>query len=339
MVHLLSLKKRISSNQNLKALTMANPALLKHLQSCLIGSDTEYPTIDGKLSPRIYLDSAASTLMLKPAYEVGEEFLKHYASTHSDMHYSARGANQAYAWAHEKVLQFVDAGADEYAAFFAGSGATAGFNRMANSLAHLRPERNVVLISEMEHHSNDLPHRHYSDTAIHIPNLGKNERCGGIDLDAMQRLIETHGRAINYIAVTAASNVTGAITPLAEVAALAHSVGAYLLVDAAQMAAHAPISMDDTGIDVLVFSGHKIYAPGSPGAVIARKQLLEMIEPTELGGGMVDDVSLTDYQPVATLTEREEAGTPNIVGAIVLGAVLELLMQVGMDQVRKKEIA
>lgn len=317
---------------------MANLALLKHLQRCFIGYDTEYPTLDGKLSPRIYLDSAASTLMLQPAHEVGEEFLKHYASTHSDMHYSARGANHAYAWAHEKVLQFVGASADNYAAFFAGSGATAGFNRMANSLARLRPERNVVLISGMEHHSNDLPHRQHSGTAIHIPSLGENERCGGLDLAALQQLIETHGHNINYVTVTAASNVTGAITPLAEVAALAHSVGAYLLVDAAQMAAHAPLSMDDIGVDVLVFSGHKIYAPGSPGAVVARKQLLEIIEPTELGGGMVDDVTLTDYQPVTSLSEREEAGTPNIVGAIVLGAVLDLLIQVGMDQVREKEI-
>jgi selenocysteine lyase/cysteine desulfurase len=117
-----------------------------------------------------------------------------------------------------------------------------------------------------------------------------------------------------------------------------HAVGAYLLVDASQMIAHAPVSMDDADIDVLVFSGHKIYAPGSPGAVIAKKSLLNAIKPAELGGGMVDDVYIEEYMPTDTLPDREEAGTPNIVGAITLGAVLDLLTRVGMDKVREKEI-
>jgi cysteine desulfurase/selenocysteine lyase len=104
------------------------------------------------------------------------------------------------------------------------------------------------------------------------------------------------------------------------------------------MIAHAPVSMDDADIDVLVFSGHKIYAPGSPGAVIAKKSLLNAIKPAELGGGMVDDVYLAEYMPTNTLPDREEAGTPNIVGAITLGAVLDLLQKVGMDKVREKEI-
>jgi selenocysteine lyase/cysteine desulfurase len=104
------------------------------------------------------------------------------------------------------------------------------------------------------------------------------------------------------------------------------------------MIAHAPVNMNEVDIDVLVFSGHKIYAPGSPGAVIAKSDLLESIKPAELGGGMVDDVYLAEYMPTHTLPDREEAGTPNIVGAITLGAVLELLTRVGMDKVREKEI-
>ena len=138
--------------------------------------------------------------------------------------------------------------------------------------------------------------------------------------------------------MTGASNVSGAITPLAEVARMVHAVGAYLIVDASQMIAHAPVNMDDADIDVLVFSGHKIYAPGSPGAVIAKNDLLGAIKPAELGGGMVDDVYISEYMPTDTLPDREEAGTPNIVGAITLGAVLDLLTRVGMDAVRAKEI-
>jgi cysteine desulfurase/selenocysteine lyase len=317
---------------------MSNQALLAQLQASFIGCHTEYPTVDGKRGPRVYLDSAASTLMMAPAYEVGHEFLTHYASTHSDLHYAARGASHAFEWAHERVLNFVDADPENYCSFFAGSGATAGFNRMAASLSRARPERSVVLISEMEHHSNDLPHRHHNAQVVHVPCMGEFERYGGLDMERLAEIFDEHGENINYIAVTGASNVTGAITPLAEVARLAHAVGAFLLVDASQMIAHAPVSMNDADIDVLVFSGHKIYAPGSPGAVIAKKSVLNGIKPAELGGGMVDDVYLAEYMPTATLPDREEAGTPNIVGGIMLGAVLDLLSKVGMDAVREKEI-
>jgi len=317
---------------------MSNSQLLTSLQANFIGRDTEYPTVDGNRGPRIYLDSAASTLMMGPAYDVGHEFLEHYASTHSDLHYAARGASLAFEWAHEKVLQFVDASADTYCTFFAGSGATAGFNRMAASLSRARQERDVVLVSEMEHHSNDLPHRYHNAQVVHVPCQGEFERYGALDMERLQAIIDEYGERINYIAVTGASNVSGAITPLAEVARMVHAVGALLIVDASQMIAHAPVSMDEADIDVLVFSGHKIYAPGSPGAVIAKKDLLNAIKPAELGGGMVDDVYIAEYMPTATLPDREEAGTPNIVGAITLGAVLDLLTRVGMDKVREKEI-
>jgi selenocysteine lyase/cysteine desulfurase len=317
---------------------MSNSELLAQLQASFIGCKTEYPTVDGKRGPRVYMDSAASTLMMAPAYEIGHEFLTHYASTHSDLHYAARGASHAFEWAHERVLEFVDANPEEYCSFFAGNGATAGFNRMAASLSRARPERSIVLISEMEHHSNDLPHRYHNAQVVHVPCMGEFERYGGVDMDRLREIFEEHGDKINYIAVTGASNVSGTITPLAEIARLAHAVGAYLLVDAAQMIAHAPVSMDQADIDVLVFSGHKIYAPGSPGAVIAKKSILKEIEPAELGGGMVDDVYLEKYMPTATLPDREEAGTPNIVGGIMLGAVLDLLNRLGMDTVREKEI-
>ncbi len=239
---------------------------------------------------------------------------------------------------HQRVLKFVDADSEHYCSFFAGSGATAGFNRMAASLSRARPDRKVVLVSEMEHHSNDLPHRYHSSQVVHVPCLGEFERYGGLDMNRLGEIFDEHRENVNYIAVTGASNVTGAITPLAEIADLAHAVGAYLIVDASQMIAHAPVSMDDADIDVLVFSGHKIYAPGSPGVVIARNSLLHAIKPAELGGGMVDDVYIAEYMTTDTLPDREEAGTPNIVGAITLGAVLDLLTKVGMDKVREKEI-
>jgi selenocysteine lyase/cysteine desulfurase len=322
---------------------MSNSDLLQTIQDSFIGRDTVYPLADGTSSPRRYLDSAASTLMMQPAFQVAEDFLTHYASTHSELHYAARGASHAYEWAHERVLKFVGAAQDEYAAYFTGSGATAGFNRIAAELAAKRPDRKVVLVSEMEHHSNDLPHRKHSGEVVHIPLMGEAPAYGGLDLEVVRGMVEKYGERINYLAMTGASNVTGSLTPLHELAQLAHSVGAYLVVDASQMIAHAPVAMqtnemDDADIDVLVFSGHKIYAPGSPGAVIARRKLLEDMAPAEVGGGMVDDVYFDKFIPSTILPDREEAGTPNIVGAITLGVVLEILMKIGMDNIRLKEI-
>ncbi len=321
---------------------MSNTQLLQQIQNSFIGRDTAYPTVNGKSGPRRYLDSAASTLMMGPAFEVTREFLEHYASTHSKLHYAARGASEAYDWAHQRVLKFVGAGEEQYSCYFTGSGATAGFNRIATELSSQRPERNIVLVSEMEHHSNDLPHRAHSEV-VHIPAMGEGAAYGGIDVDVVRKLIDKHDVKINYIAVTGASNVTGALTPIHEIAKLAHSVGAYILVDASQMIAHAPVqmqnnSLDNADIDALVFSGHKIYAPGSPGAVIARTSLLCDTSPCELGGGMVTDVYLEQYMMSEVLPDREEAGTPNIVGAITLGAVLDVLMRIGMDAIREKEI-
>lgn len=320
---------------------MVDISLLHQIQKSFIGQHTHYPLADGNSGPRRYLDSAASTLMMRPAFAVAQNFLEHYSSTHSELHFSALGANRAYDWAHRRMLDFVCADPAIYSSYFAGSGATAGFNRVASELAALRPERDLVIASEMEHHSNDLPHRRHGGEVIHLPLMGEGANCGGIDVEVAREIIETQGKRINYLAITAASNVTGVITPIHQLAKLAHSVGAFILVDASQMIAHAPISMqslaDDSGIDILIFSGHKIYAPGSPGVVIARTDILNQTTPSELGGGMVADVFLRQFTPSAELPDREEAGTPNIIGAITLAAALDVLMRIGMEVIREKE--
>lgn len=308
------------------------------LQAAFIGIDTEYPLADGRRARRRYLDSAASSLMLEPAWRTAEAFLRHYANTHSDLHFGARIATHAYAWAHERALTFVGADPDTHACAFVGSGSTGGFNRLARMLAQLRPERTAVLVSEMEHHSNDLPHRKHAGCYEHIPLLGTAPAFGSIDLDALERLLEKHRGNVRYVAVTAASNVTGILNPIAAIAERVHAHDAWLVVDGSQLAMHAPIRMRDD-IDFLVFSGHKIYAPGSPGVLIGRRELLAAAAPDDVGGGIVDDVSLTDYLVAERFPEREEAGTPNIVGAVLLGAALDTLMRIGMDAIRAHEQA
>ncbi len=322
---------------------MRGQKLLDYLQQDFMGLDTTYPLADGRITRRHYLDSAASTLAMRSAYQVAQQFLRHYSNTHSQLYFSARIATETYRWAHEQVLHFVHADPDRYTCFFTGNGSTAGFNRLARILALQRPERDVVLVSQMEHHSNDLPHRKYAKQVLHVPVEGQAPALGRIDLTALQELLSSYRGRVNYVAVTGASNVTGIINAIQEIARLAHAYDTWIIVDASQLLAHTPVQVceptdSECDLDFLVFSGHKIYAPGSPGVVVANRTLLTDQEPEEVGGGMVDKVYLEKYYVTTVFPEREEAGTPNIVGAIFLASVLELLRRIGMARIHEKEI-
>ena len=141
-------------------------------------------------------------------------FLKHYSNTHSLLHFSARISTKTYGWIHSRILDFVHADPNKYTCFFMGSGVTAGMNRMAKTLNRLRPERDMVLISIMEHHSNDLPHRKHGGKVIHIPVSDQSENMGGINMDVFEQyLLKFEGR-VNYVSITGLSNVTGIINPI-----------------------------------------------------------------------------------------------------------------------------
>jgi len=327
----------ISIDYNLSGLE-----LLERIKSDFIGLDTEYYIVDGSKTKRIYLDSTASTLMMGPAFRAGTQFLEHYANTHSLMHFSAKISTKTYDWVHSRVLEFVGADPDIYTCFFTGSGVTAGMNRIAKCMKNFSPDKDTVLVSLMEHHSNDLPHRKHGGNVFHIPLDTADSRLGSIDLDNLEKYFIKFKDKINYVAVTGISNVTGIINPINEVAKIAHRYGAYIIVDAAQLAAHVPIKMyghKDLGsnIDALLFSGHKTYAPGSPGAVIVRKDIMESIEPEEVGGGMVDRVFPDSYIVSSKFPDREEAGTPNILGTITLGAAIEILDRIGMENILNED--
>ena len=314
--------------------------LFEKIRSDFIGLDTEYTLVNGKKTKRIYLDTTASSLMMGVAYRASNQFLRHYSNTHSLLHFSAKVSTKTYDWIHNRILDFVHADKNEYTCFFMGSGVTAGMNRIAKTFKRLRPERDMVLVSIMEHHSNDLPHRKHGGKVIHIP---VNDNMGGLDLNTIEKYLKQFHDRINYISVTGLSNVTGIINPINKIAKLAHSYGVYIIVDAAQMAAHVPIYMSgfddkDMEIDALLFSGHKTYAPGSPGVIIARKSFMSAIEPEEVGGGMVDRVFPDNYFVSKTFPDREEAGTPNILGAITLGSAVHILDSIGMDLILEKDI-
>lgn len=317
-------------------------ALLRRVAGDFLGLDTTYPVATGETTRRIYLDSTASTLMMGAAHQAMTAFLEHYANTHSLLHNSARLATRAYAWAHERILRFVQADPEQYTCFFTGSGTTAGINRMARVFRDIRTGRDTVLVSIMEHHSNDLPHRKHLGRVIHLPVSIRPDGMGCVDASALEKVLKEEQERVNYVAITGVSNVTGIINPIHKIARLAHAHGALVLVDGAQMVAHVPVQVsghDDPAedVDALVFSGHKTYVPGSPGVVVARKEHLARIEPEEVGGGMVERVFTERYTVSPNFPDREEAGTPNIPGAIGLAAAIEVLDRIGMDYLLAEE--
>ena len=326
-----------------ETMSIKGQKLFDKIRSDFIGLNTQYKLATGEVTSRIYLDTTASSLMMGAAHRSSNEFLKHYSNTHSLLHFSAKVSTKTYGWIHQRILEFVNADPKEFTCFFMGSGVTAGMNRIAKTLKRIRPERDMVLISIMEHHSNDLPHRKHGGKVLHVPVVDDSSNLGGINMELLEKYLKQFQDRINYVSITGLSNVTGIINPINEVAKLAHKYGAYIVVDAAQMAAHVPIYMSgfedkDLEIDVLLFSGHKTYAPGSPGVVIARKEFMSSIEPEEVGGGMVDKVFPDNYFVTKTFPDREEAGTPNILGAITLGAAIHILDSIGMERILKKDL-
>ena len=325
-------------------MTLKGEELFNRIKNDFVGLNTKYKTADGKILNRVYLDTSASSLMMGTALRSSTEFLKHYSNTHSLLHFSAKISTKTYNWIHQRILEFVHASPEDFTCFFMGSGVTAGMNRIAKTFKRLRPERDIVLVSIMEHHSNDLPHRKHGGKVIHIPVSSERSNMGGIDLKIFEKYLSKFEGRVNYVSITGLSNVTGIINPINKIAKLAHQYGAYVIVDAAQMAAHVPIyisGFEDQSmeIDALLFSGHKTYAPGSPGVIIARKSFMSAIEPEEVGGGMVDKVFPDNYFVSMNFPDREEAGTPNILGAITLGAAIHVLDSIGMENILKKDFA
>ena len=197
----------------------------------------------------------------------------------------------------------------------------------------------------MEHHSNDLPHRFFFKKVNHVSlSVGADGKKGPICLKSLEEELQKNSTSIAFVAVSLMSNVTGIINEIHEIARITHKYKKIVLVDATQAAAHIPIYMSlteqpDAYIDALVFSGHKIYTPASPGVLIVRKDLLEKTELTEYGGGIVKDVSKKDFSLSQDIVHREYAGTPNISGTIMLGVTLKLLSKIGMKNIYEHEIS
>ncbi len=291
------------------------------------------PRLDGSLGPTINFDNAASTPPLRSVEAAVQSFMPWYSSVHRGNGFKSRLATHAYERAREITLGFVGADPGTHVCIF-GKNTTEATNKLARRFP-FRPERDVVLVSQMEHHSNDLPYRPVAKV-VHA----RVTPTGELDeADFDQKLADYAGR-VALVAISGASNVSGTINPCHRLAEKAHAAGAQILVDCAQLAPHRAVAMgaldDPAHFDYVAISGHKLYAPYGTGALIGRRDTFEHGEPDLRGGGTVEIVTENTVDWSAP-PDREEAGSPNVVGAVALAAAIQQLQAVGMDAVAAHE--
>lgn len=358
--------------------------LLASFASSFLGTQRQDPVltpVDGELStaPRIYLDSGATTLMPRLVIDGARDYAERAcANSHSQAHRAARDTTKAIDDSRAAMGRLVGADPTEDIVLFTANGATGatnflaralfppemrsvlkrfngappaelvsalrdGFDEVAQEIFDQMMERPLVVTTEIEHHSNFLPWV----AAVGHENIRVvpcDRVTGALDMDALHEVFEKEGHRIRLVATIGASNVTGVFLPVHDIAKLAHSHGAQILVDGAQWVPHAKVDMHPAdpaaAIDYLALSGHKLYAPGSRGALIGKLSgLLKARCVTDVGGGAVEFVSIDDFMLKADVTDREEAGTPNIPGSIAMGLVAEVLERIDMDLVQQHEQA
>ena len=296
------------------------------------GVDLPVPIYGGATVTGINFDNAASTPPLSRVRDMVTSFSDLYSSVHRGTGYKSRLSTEAYEQARELVARFLGVDEKDQVVIFV-KGTTDALNRIAAEEARL--DGRQVLVTEMEHHADLLPWRHRSGHVM----VGLSE-SGHIDLDAIELALKTARGKISLVAVCGASNVTGFVSPIHEVAELAHRYGARISVDAAQLAPHHRINVRPAGdpghLDFVSLSGHKMYAPYGAGVLVAPRDFFAGA-PEVMGGGAISIVTWDDTV-WADLPDREEAGSPNVIGAVALGVAIETLVELGFDEMLKHEI-
>jgi cysteine desulfurase/selenocysteine lyase len=305
---------------------------IENARENIVGIDVQVPLLDGSFRTYVNFDNAASTPSLRPVLDKVNEFMDWYSSVHRGTGFKSQVSTEVYDAAHRVVCEFVGADPATHTVIF-GKNSTEALNKLARRLS-LAPD-DVVLTTLMEHHSNDLPWRNVARTE-HVD----IDEEGALDEAHLDHLLDKYAGRVRLVAVTGASNVSGYINPVHRIAEKAHAAGAEILVDAAQLAPHRAVDMrpeDDPGhLDYVVLSAHKMYAPYGTGALIGRRDTFLQGAPDMVGGGVVEIVTVDDVAWTG-LPDKEEAGSPNVVGAVALAKTMLCLQEIGLDALADHE--
>jgi cysteine desulfurase/selenocysteine lyase len=305
---------------------------IHNVREQIVGVQARVPLLDGSHRRYVNFDNAASTPALRPVFDKVNEFMTWYSSVHRGTGFKSQLASEAYELARGLVACFVGANPETNTVIF-GKNTTEALNKLARRFP-LEPD-DVVLCSLMEHHSNDLPWRQRA----RVYHIGVRAD-GSLDEEDFDRLLFQHAGRVKLVAVTGAQNVTGYLNPIHRLAEKAHAVGAKIVVDGAQLAPHRAIDMrldDDPGhIDFMAIAAHKMYAPYGTGALIGPAWVFDNGTPDLVGGGTVALVTVDDVRWNGS-PGRDEAGSPNVVGAVALAQAILSLQEIGMQAVARHE--
>jgi cysteine desulfurase / selenocysteine lyase len=295
----------------------------------------DFPIINQEVNghPLVYLDSSATSQKPIQVIETLEKYYKEINSNvHRGVHTLGTRATDAYEGAREKVRKFINAKSTQEVIFTRGT--TTSLNTVASSYAAANLKAgDEIVITYMEHHSNIIPWQQVARrTGAELKYIPLQED-GTLSLEDVRATITDKTKIVSIMQV---SNVLGVINPVKEIAQIAHDHGAIMVVDAAQSAPHMKIDVQDLDCDFLAFSGHKMCAPTGIGVLYGKKKLLENMEPIEFGGEMIDFVHLQE-STWKELPWKFEGGTPIIAGAIGLGAAIDYLTAIGLDNIAEHE--
>ena len=300
----------------------------------LEGIKKDFPVLNQIVNdePLVYLDNAATTQKpLKVLAAIKDYYENDNANVHRGVHTLAERATEKYEAAREKVRQFINAKSTKEVLFTRGT--TTSINWVAQFAGQILKAGDEIVISIMEHHSNIVPWQEVVKKTGAILKF-VYLKDGQLDMDDLRKKITNQTK---FVSIAHVSNVLGTINPVEEITKIAHEHGAYMVVDGAQSTPHMAIDLQKMDVDFFAFSGHKMMGPTGIGVLYGKEELLNQFEPVEFGGEMIDFV----YESHSTWTElpwKFEAGTPNIAGAIALGAAIDYIQELGIDQIHQHEI-
>lgn len=281
--------------------------------------------------PLVYLDNAATTQKPQQVLDVlADYYQKDNANVHRGVHTLSERATARYEAARQKVADFIHAKSSKEILFTRGT--TTSLNWVAQFAREILQPDQEVIISVQEHHSNIIPWQQAcQQTGAKLRYVTLKD--GELDVDSLKSMLSEKTK---FVSLAHVSNVLGSVAPIGEIAELVHAVGAYLVVDGAQSVPHMAVNVQELDVDFYAFSGHKMLGPTGIGVLYGKEGLLNRMSPVEFGGEMIDFV----YEQSATWKElpwKFEAGTPNIAGAIGLGAAVDYLTEIGMDAIQAHE--